>query len=591
MHISELSLKDYRNLNGVVKFRPGLTVIVGENNAGKSNVIDAIRLVLTSHNPPQGSLWPKNSDAAHDGSGSAPKTRFEIGIKLNALTDDERGRLLTCLDPSEPRMARVTMRAATNERLKPDLALYGGCSLNAGVEAHALDALQFVYLPPLRHAASELRPGRDNRLVALLSALAPSDEHPDRSQIEEVMRTANDALDQIETIKSARDRVATRFNAMTGGSAYSMRTHLEFEDPHFVRVVGALRAKIGELAALEMAESGLGYNNLLYIAVLMSALAEETPPDELRVLLVEEPEAHLHPHLQDLLIRFLDQQAASGTQVIVTTHSTAITAAVPVEKLTVLSREMNAGQSSAQAIADFPISPKSQKHLARFLDSTKAALFFARGVVLVEGMAEQLLLPVFAERMGLPLAGKGVSVISVGGVAFEPFVELFGADKLPRRLAVITDADPKIATRAQDVETSEAAEAPPMCTSAEEAEAARVEKLRDVTASNELVELFVPTRTLEWDLALEPGNGPVMVEALTRLRPIVGKRLAATLENGAPSPEQVAQAVQDGIGKQKGQFAQELADLLSEGNTQFEIPAYIKNAIDWICDHSPKESD
>jgi putative ATP-dependent endonuclease of the OLD family len=97
--------------------------------------------------------------------------------------------------------------------------------------------------------------------------------------------------------------------------------------------VSALRAKIGRLAALEMEENGPGYNNLLYMSVLLAALA--APQDEeftLRVLLVEEPEAHLHPQLQDLLMRFLESEGVGETQVVVTTHSPSFASAARVER-------------------------------------------------------------------------------------------------------------------------------------------------------------------------------------------------------------------------------------------------------------------
>jgi putative ATP-dependent endonuclease of OLD family len=129
---------------------------------------------------------------------------------------------------------------------------------------------------------------------------------------------------------------------MTGEGRFAQKSTLAFGDPIFARVVGTLRAKIGELVALEMDQNGLGFNNLLYKAVLLAAIVDA--PDEedphLRVMLVEEPEAHLHPQLQDLLMKFIEGEAGIDrhTQVIVTSHSPNFASSAQVERLAVLSR-------------------------------------------------------------------------------------------------------------------------------------------------------------------------------------------------------------------------------------------------------------
>jgi putative ATP-dependent endonuclease of OLD family len=251
----------------------------------------------------------------------------------------------------------------------------------------------------------------------------------DREAIEQVVSDANQQVRAIDPVQRARDDVQGRLDQMTG-TGYRQQIDLAFSEPRFDRIVASLRALIGSTQALEMTESGLGFTNLLYMAVLLAGLAEE-PEADLHVLLIEEPEAHLHPQLQDLLMRYLERSASDAIQVIATTHSPNFASSAGVERVTALARPVAGAAVVARSPAAFGLTADELHYLFRFLDVTKASLLFARRVALVEGTAEQLLLPVIAQSMGRSLAEAGVAVINVGGVAFGPFVKLFGPDKLP----------------------------------------------------------------------------------------------------------------------------------------------------------------
>lgn len=588
MRLSSIECSVFRNLHETIEIAHPLAVLVGPNNAGKSNVVDALRMVLT---PLTGwPLRPRRDDFDHGGTGEPTVTEMTVTARFHDLTFQQAGRMVTALDGSRDRAA-LHLHCQLPAVGQPRARYLGGDAKSPDVEEWARSAITYTYLPPLRDAEEDLRPGRNNRLIELIAAL--TGDGPDRERILEIAGHANDELAGVDALVQSRSRIQTRLDSLAGRTE-AQRAELLFTEPLFERVLSTLGVRVGDELPLAMSQNGLGMNNLLYMAVLLAALTYDHD-SELHLLLVEEPEAHLHPPMQDLLMRFLQSEVSDrdDVQVIVTTHSPNFTSSARVERITSLSR---AGTGIAsRAVGQFGLSGDELDHLARFLDVTKASLLFARSVMLVEGIAEQLVIPALAAELDPPrdLTESSVALVNVGGLAFGPFAALYDDGRLPIRCAIVSDADPP---KAADEEPTLDSKPPQGIEPITDGDPAAVADTPDPVLSttaqklksteNERRRVFLSTRTFEHDLVVV-GNWNWAINALRLIKPRVARRLS--LDESLDTPEKQADALLAAVESVKERFAQALtrtiADTKAAGHA-IVVPQYIRDAIEFVDERS-----
>lgn len=198
--------------------------------------------------------------------------------------------------------------------------------------------------------------------------------------------------------------------------------------------------------------NGLGYNNLINIYMLIK-LKELQVGKDFRILCLEEPEAHLHPAMQYKLFKYLkklDAEKKLNQQIFVTTHSSNISAVAGIDNMFMMAynRSVTPQDCINQSLelqfkdeGEKKQKSEAKKHLAKFLDVTRSDMLFADKVILVEGIAERLLLPYFMEKCGYAYEDEHVSIVEIGGKHFEHFVELFNGNALKKKVLCITDKD------------------------------------------------------------------------------------------------------------------------------------------------------
>lgn len=302
----------------------------------------------------------------------------------------------------------------------------------------------------------------------------------------------------------------------------------------------------------------------MFTAATLGTL-RRNPNLSFRSILVEEPEAHLHPHLQVLLLRHFERVATENegpaVQVIATSHSPILASQAPIDSI--VSVYEADGKVSAVSVCSIAMEENLKKKLQRFLDATRGELFFARRVLMVEGIAESLLVPILAKIAGGCLKESAVTVLN-NGINFNAFLPLLGTNRLILPVAVLTDGDAK--------KTG----APPSATAA---------ALKGMEAQIPRLRVEYSEITFEHELARCPLILPLMLEAFAILHPVKGKALMEAI-GLLDSDDKKADAFLEAFlqsNTSKGHFAQELAGLLAASTLQREaVPAYILRAFRFL---------
>ena len=462
MRICRVRIENFRNFKELDVVIGSNLVLVGENKVGKSNFLHALRLVLDPSLPDSArrlrleDFWdgvnPLNSDTQI--TISVDLTDFDANAKQFAVLSDYSVE-------HSPMVARLTYaffpspdsENAPSKEADYDFAVFGADRADNLISSDVRRRLPLDLLPALRDAETDLANWRRSPLRPLLDSLSSSMDGEAKASLAEAVTKAAEAVAETGEVKSLSKDISEMLIGLAG-KTHSVNTSLSFAPTDADRLIKTLRLFVdGGLRSVS--EASLGSTNLIYFALKLLALELEIK-EKVRdhgFLAIEEPEAHLHPHVQRRVFRsFLRPRSHLPTEpnallpdrtILLTTHSPHIASVTPLESLVLLRSENSPRHTTARSVVNSGLDKADVDDLERYLDVTRGELLFAKGIILVEGVAEEYLVPVLARLLGHDLDELGISVCSVAGTNFVPFVKLISDKGLGIPFSIVTDEDPQ----------------------------------------------------------------------------------------------------------------------------------------------------
>ena len=491
MHISKLSLVNYRNFpNTKLLFQKGINTVIGENGSGKTNLFRAIRLLLDD-NMIRSAYRLEHTDfhrglgrwqghwiiislefeeisadesvqalfrhgtgvIEEEANGKATynlifRPKKEIRLRLSQLNDGDQAGLDAILNP-------VTIDDYETIFTGRSEADFANVRFNEEVEFRVIGAkipnvlsvskeISFTFVQALRDVVSEFHNNRTNPLFSLLKGKSGDIDPVAFQAITDGVKALNDSIEALPDVQVVRTDIRDTIKDAAGEayspSSLSIKSDLPDEADKLFQSLKLFVGESGESHEGPIHELSLGGANLIFLTLkLLEFKYQKAKQSIANFLLIEEPEAHIHTHIQKTLF---DKLKYDDTQIIYSTHSTHISEVSNVQNVNILGREGDRCEAYQPAIG---LNPEEIGNIQRYLDAVRSNLLFAKSVLLVEGDAEEILVPILIKNvLGVSLDELGISLINIRSTGFQNVAVLFDDARIRKRCSIVTDLDKSI---------------------------------------------------------------------------------------------------------------------------------------------------
>lgn len=555
MYLKSLHIKNFRLIKDtIITFNKGLNILIGPNNSGKTTIIDALRICFSYKDYRSIRI---NEDDFYKIKSSPNQKYSDIEFELSFCTveDFEKAVFIELYNPVTKTLDLTFTFSYNTKKERVQSKVFGGPTKENPVSDEIFDLILNIYLSALRDANRYLTPGRENILSSFFSKLVSEEDK--QEMMGEINNNINSSKISDMINESTEKYIETHFKAMIfdEDSINLLMSPIDQDFDSFTKN-WKIQLPFGDFDYLELHQNGLGYNNLIYISILLSNLDAIYKNNEESLyisLCIEEPEAHLHPQLQNSFFSYLNRiNENTNLQIFITSHSPTLTSKADLNSLILV--QDNDNNVTTKNLVNLFSNKGDINFLKKFLDVTKSQLLFAKKLIFVEGFTEALLIPIFAKIYDFDLDKNGIEVVNVSGISFKRFIPLFDEDNDFDSIGVILTDDDRSSLSSAPSNNCKTI----------------------MQYKNKKLEVFCSKKTFEFDLIETNGFNSVIWEVFKNKHPSIFKEV-----NDTQSLFEVFNSKQRYTIK-KTEIALDLSEKLMNCDNPEIIPNYIKEAFDYL---------